>query len=211
MVTERENSCLAVSRHAARLFLERGVAGTSGDDIAAAAGLSKRTVWRYFRSKENCVEPLFLASHSGFLAKLKRWPREASIEAHLHECFRLDRKTPQEISDEVLIVRLIAIMPNEPALRGVWLMSCHETEEQMVAIIADRLDRSVNDFEVRLCAATVVAAIRIVDETISIAAITRSQKFTLEDVVDQMAKALRAASTLPICDPVVPDVFGRKP
>ena len=43
---------LDVSRHACALFWERGVSGTSGDDIAAAAGLSTRTIWRYFRSKE---------------------------------------------------------------------------------------------------------------------------------------------------------------
>ena len=208
MPIDRDAARLAVARHAARLFLEKGTASASGDEIAAAAGLSTRTVWRHFRTKETCVEPLFTASHRGFLAKLRRWPREASIETHLAECFRLDRKSAQEIADEVLIVRLIAIMDEEPALRGVWLMSCHETEAAMVEIVADRLDRSVKDFEVRLCAATVVAAIRVVDETISIAAIRHGQTFTMADVVEQMAKTLRAASTLPICDPQVPNPFG---
>ncbi|QZN98967.1 hypothetical protein [Chenggangzhangella methanolivorans] len=164
-----------------------------------------------FRTKESCVDPLFSASHRGFLEKLKRWPREATIEAHLRECFRLDAKTQQEIADEVLIVRLIAVMPEEPDLRSVWLMSCQETEDALIAIVADRLDRSVKDFDVRLCAATMVAAIRIVDETISVAAIRHKQTFTLEDVVEQMAKAIRAASTLPICDPVIPNVFGGRP
>ena len=44
MSPDQDNFVLAVSRHAARLFLERGVHGASGDDIAKAAGLSKRTV-----------------------------------------------------------------------------------------------------------------------------------------------------------------------
>lgn len=208
MVDQREDARLEVARHAARLFLERGVSGASGDDIAEAAGLSKRTVWRYFRTKESAVEPLFVSSHRGFIAKLKSWPRAATMEDHLRECFRLDRKTKHEIADEILIVRLIAIMPEEPDLRAVWLMSCHQTEEAMIAIVAERLDRSVNDFDIRLCAAAVVAAIRVVDETISIAAVRYAQKFTMDDVVEQMAKAIRAASTLPICDPVVPNVFG---
>ncbi|RYE73640.1 MAG: TetR family transcriptional regulator, partial [Hyphomicrobiales bacterium] len=55
----RENTRLELSRHAARLFLERGVADTTGDDIAAAAGVATRTLWRHFRSKESAVEPLF--------------------------------------------------------------------------------------------------------------------------------------------------------
>src|SRR5688500_16121626 len=56
--TKQAQARLTVSRLACALFWERGVAGTSGDDIAAAAGLSTRTIWRYFRSKESCVEPV---------------------------------------------------------------------------------------------------------------------------------------------------------
>src|SRR5690349_5137704 len=70
---------LAVSRHACALFWERGVAGTSGDDIAAAAGLSTRTIWRYFRSKEACVEPLLAKSVQRFIGVLDRWPPELSL------------------------------------------------------------------------------------------------------------------------------------
>src|ERR1043165_5259685 len=37
---------------AARVFLERGYPGTSVDDIAAEAGVSKRTVYNVFDDKE---------------------------------------------------------------------------------------------------------------------------------------------------------------
>ena len=47
-----------ISRHAVRLFTEQGVAATSGEQIAQAAGVSERTFWRYFPHKESCVEPL---------------------------------------------------------------------------------------------------------------------------------------------------------
>ena len=194
---------LAVSRHAARLFLEHGVAGTSGDDIAAAAGLSKRTIWRYFRTKESCVEPLFSASALKFSSLLREWPRTVSIETFLQQRLGSGEQAPQDIADDVLAVRLIALLPQEPALRCAWLMSCQVGEEELIEIIADRLVRSVNDPEVRLCAATVMAAIRVVDETVSMAAIKHGQTFTMEDVVDRLANAIRTASTLPICDPVV--------
>lgn len=45
MNDKQEQARIAVSRIACALFWERGVAGTSGDDIAAAAGLSTRTIW----------------------------------------------------------------------------------------------------------------------------------------------------------------------
>ena len=204
MSLEREDARLTVSRLAAKLFLERGVAGTSGDDIAEAAGLSKRTVWRYFRSKEACAEPLFSVSSLRFASVLREWPLDVSIEDHLHAAIRPLDQTPQEIADDVLAVRLIALLPAEPALRTAWLMSCHLGEEQLLDVVARRAGRSAIDFDVRLCAAAVIAAVRVVDEDISIAAITHGRKFTLPEVIDQLAKAIRTASTLPICDPVEP-------
>lgn len=202
MAIEREDARLAVSRNAAKLFLERGVAGTSGDDIAAASGLSKRTVWRYFRSKESCVEPLFSVSALRFTSVLRQWPRNTSIEIYLHAAIQPDEQTPQEIADDLLAVRLIALLPEEPALRTAWLMSCHVAEEELVEIISQRLNRPANHFDIRLCAATIMAAIRVIDEDISTAAIKQSQAFTLAEVIDRLASAIRTASTLPICDPI---------
>jgi len=182
--------------------VERGVASTSGDDIAAAAGLSKRTVWRYFRNKESCVEPLFDATSLRFIAMLRDWPRMASIEDWLKACLDVKR-APADLADDVLAVRLLAMLPDEPDLRASWLMATQRAEDALVAIVADRLERSIKDIEVRLCAATVMAAIRVVDETISIAAVQQRQTFTTQDVIDRLARAIRVASTLPICDPVV--------
>lgn len=203
MPDEHDDARLAVSRHAARLFLERGVRGTTGDEIAAAAGLSTRTIWRYFGTKENCVAPLFSTSSLRFTAKLRAWPRNASIEEYLHRAFGEESKTPAEIADELLVTRLVAMLPEEPALRAAYLMSAQAGEEDLADIVADRLLRSAKDPEVRLCAATVMAAIRILDETISTAVIRDGQTFTREDTIDRVGRAIRAASTLPICDPVV--------
>jgi len=199
----QDEARLEVSRHAARLFVERGISGTSGDDIAAAAGLSKRTVWRYFRNKESCVEPLFDATSLRFIGMLRNWPRAESIETWLQTCLGSEQRLPAELSDDVLAVRLLALLPDEPALRCAWLMSSQRGEEQLAAIVAERLERSPRDIEVRLCAATVMAAIRVVDESISIAAVRHHQAFTIQDVIDRLARAIRAASTLPICDPVI--------
>lgn len=203
MTSMQADARLAVSRHAARLFVERGIAGTSGDDLAQAAGLSKRTIWRYFRNKESCVEPLFDASSLRFIGMLRDWPPTASIETWLQECLAGEQRSPADLDDDVLAVRLLALLPDEPALRCAWLMSTQRGEEQLAAIVAERLERSPRDVEVRLCAATVMAAIRVVDETISIAAVRHHQAFTMQDVIDRLARAIRAASTLPICDPVI--------
>lgn len=203
----REDARLDVSRHAARLFIERGVANTTGDDIAAAARISTRTVWRYFGAKENCVEPLFLLSTVRFVTALRKWPRETSIEDMVHASYGPEKQSAQDTADDILAVLLLAKLPEEPALRAAWLMANSYGEPALIEIIADRLDRSINDFEVKLCAATVMAAIRIVDETVSLAAIKHGQKFTTDEINDHLAQTIRKASTLPICDPVAPKIW----
>ncbi|MET3892670.1 AcrR family transcriptional regulator [Bosea sp. OAE506] len=203
----RENTRLDLARHAARLFLSQGVADTTGDEIAAAAGVATRTLWRHFRSKESAVEPLFAQSSLRFAAILRRWPRHLSIEELFAAHLGPDRQAAEDTADDILVVRLLARLPDEPALRSAWLMSCHISEEHLIEIIAERLDRPSGEFDVRLCAATVTAAIRIVDETVSLAAVKHGLKTTTAEVNAYLAQAIRQASTLPFCDPVTPRIW----
>ncbi len=202
--TIREGAHIEVARSAARLFLEKGVAGTTGDEIAEAAGISKRTLWRYFRTKESCIEPLFALTSQRFAAKLRNWPLETSVERFLEISYDFSKIEKQELEDGALVVRLIAGLEEEPALLEPWFMSTRSTEEHMAQVIASRLELSPKDFEVRLCAATVAAAMRIVDETVSRAAVKYGQVPTLAETNDRLAQAIRRASTLPFCDPVTP-------
>ncbi|MBX9907510.1 MAG: TetR/AcrR family transcriptional regulator [Beijerinckiaceae bacterium] len=203
----RENTRLDLARHAARLFLSKGVADTTGDEIAAAAGVATRTLWRHFRSKESAVEPLFAQSSLRFAAILRRWPRNLSIEELFAANLGPDNQAAEDTADDILVVRLLARLPEEPALRSAWLMSCQIGEEHLIEIIAERLDRPSGEFEVRLCAATVTAAIRIVDETVSLAAVKHGLKTTTAEVNAHLAQAIRRASTLPFCDPVTPRIW----
>ncbi len=200
--SKTEEARLAVSRHAADLFWRHGVDGTSGDAIAEAAGLSKRTVWRYFRSKEACVEPLLLATELRFVGMLRAWPRDVSIETYLHATMSSFVEGEQAVRDGVAAARIVALLPREPALRAAWLMACSQAEMEFAEIVAARLGRSPEEFEIKLCAATAMAALRVVDEDISAAAINNGQRFELAEVTDRLATAIRAASTLPICDPI---------
>ena len=52
----------AISEAAAALFLERGYQGTSMDDIAAAAHVSKQTVYTHYADKETLLRALVLAN-----------------------------------------------------------------------------------------------------------------------------------------------------
>lgn len=201
---------LAIAREAARLFLDRGVAATSGDDIARAVGVSTRTVWRHFRNKESCVAPVLAVSIARFARIMRAWPLGSSLEDHLRGAMPLDGETQQTIADGSLAVRLVALAATEPDIRTVWLDAYHQFEADFLPIIGERCNRSTQDFDVRLCAATIAAAIRVVDETVSGAAIRGERSYTPDDLVEIMASAIRDAATLPICDPVSRATFGAR-
>jgi AcrR family transcriptional regulator len=197
-----EEARLDVSRHAARLFWEKGFDATSGDDIAAAAGISTRTVWRYFRSKEACVEPVLKVSELRFAALLKQWPKTESIDTFLARSMTAFASDDAFIRDSIAAVRILAILHREPALRSAWLMACHAAEMELVGVIAGRVSRAAEDFDVRLCAASVTAAMRLVDEEISSAVINDGLRVSSEDATARIISAIRAGATLPICDAV---------
>ncbi|MGV0642132.1 TetR/AcrR family transcriptional regulator [Mycolicibacterium sp. XJ879] len=193
---------LEVSRHACRLFWERGVTGTSGDDIAAAAGLSTRTVWRYFRSKESCVEPLLARSADRFVAILHRWPHDLSLAEHLAAEIVSQPLGPQEIADEFSAMRIATMTESEPALRTAYLMVHDRMEQGFIPVVADRLNLKENDLTVRLCAAAVTGAFRVVDEDVSRAVIVEGEAVTQEQTLALIDRAIRDATNGRLGGPV---------
>jgi AcrR family transcriptional regulator len=74
----RAETRTAIVRAATGLFLERGVTGTSVDDIAAGAGIARRTFFLYFPSKEDVLFH-YLEGHVGRAAGvLDTLPADAS-------------------------------------------------------------------------------------------------------------------------------------
>lgn len=199
---KQDQARLAVSRHACALFWERGVAGTSGDDIAAAAGLSTRTIWRYFRAKERCVEPVLEKSADRFIDILNRWPHEVSLAEHLAAEGISHPMAPEDVQDEISAMRIATMTMSEPALRTAYLMVHDRMEQGFIPVIADRLHLPVDDLTVRLCAAAVTGAFRVVDEDVSVAVIVDGKKVTEEQALALIDRAIRDATNGRLGGPV---------
>ena len=191
-----------MSRHAAALFWERGVSGTSGDDIAAAANLSTRTIWRYFRSKEACVEPLLAKSAHRFIGVLDRWPAELSLGQHMRADAIAHPFSEQDLADETAAMRIAAMSATEPALRTAYLMVHDEMERGFIPVIAKRLDLPAHDLTVRLCAAATTAALRVVDEDVSTAVVVDGRTFESQDILTLIDRAVLDATNGRIGAPV---------
>jgi AcrR family transcriptional regulator len=204
---DRHATRLTISREAARLFLERGVAGTSGDDIAAAVRMSTRTIWRHFRNKESCIEPVLSVSIARLARILQEWPLDVALEDHLRVAMPLDGEAAETIADGILAVHLVALVAKEPDIRTAWLNSYHQLEAALHPVVSARANRSTLDFDVRLCAATIVAAIRAVDESVSVAVVSGGRSYTPAELVDFLSEAVRKAAILPICDAISIDAY----
>ena len=187
----RERQRLEISREAIRLFRARGVAETTGEDIADAVGLSVRTLWRYFRSKESCVEPVLSQTTDAFAETLRRWPADRSLPDHLIADHRAsDRPEP---ADRDATLAVVALSRREPALRAIWLVVYERAEPVLAEVLAERLGRAADDLAVRVQAATLTAALRIATEDIA-AAVADGRPRTEEEGRARLSESVRAAT-----------------
>jgi AcrR family transcriptional regulator len=197
---------LEISREASRLFWEHGVAATSGDQIAEAVGLSTRTIWRHFRSKESCAEPIVTQGVSWEMSMLRSWPRDLSLEEHLAaETTRYGREAGDaERADDMLATKMILLAEREPAIRTAWLMACDQVEREMAEIIAVRLRLPADDLQVRLHAAAASAALRVINEDIGAALLEGTDPREFADAPERVARAVRNATGGAVGDPITP-------
>jgi AcrR family transcriptional regulator len=193
---------LAISRHAVRLFREQGVTETTGEQIARAAGVSERTLWRLFRAKEACVEPLLTISLDDFVAVLSSWPPRLELDEHLRAVYAVDRGTSPE--DTAAVLAVVRLTRDEPGLRAVWLVLHERAEPTIAAALATRLARPTDDLDIRLRAAAVNATLRVLTDelawTVADGSDGRAGEVTtaaLEHHRERLAETLRTLTRLP--------------
>lgn len=185
---QRERQRLEISRHAVRLFAEQGVAATSGEQIAQAAGVSERTLWRYFPHKESCVEPLLAQSVDAFCVVLRSWPAELELLDHLRAAYTpVTGPSPDDVEAVLDVIRLTH---GEPGLRAVYLMLHERAEKALAEELARRLGQSATALDVRVTAAAMTGVLRVATDDFARAAVGGATEGVLEDHRDQLARAL---------------------
>ena len=147
----------AIADAAISLFLAHGFDPVSVNDIAAAAEISKPTLFRYFPTKEDLVLHRF-ADHNGEAARVvrDREPGMSPVTA-LHRHFRagLDCCDPVTgLNDHPEVVAFHRLVFSTPSLAGRLAQYMLEDEEAL----ADALGPGI---EARLRAAQVLAVQRV--------------------------------------------------
>jgi len=86
-----------IQQTALRLFVEKGITGTTIRDLAAAAGIAEGTLYRHFDGKDQLARELFSENFTAFALELDRLQERhqgarAKLEAMIHQfCAFFDR------------------------------------------------------------------------------------------------------------------------
>ncbi|WDF43863.1 TetR family transcriptional regulator [Streptomyces sp. T12] len=150
---------LEIARAAVDLFVTQGVAATTGEQIGAAVGVSARTVWRYFPSKESCVRPLFSAGIDLIADCLRRWRPGQPLEELLDEELAVEGRLLAG-PDRATVGALVRLTRTEPGLRAIWLQTYDEAEPAFARALAERAGLPADDLRPTIQAATLNAALR---------------------------------------------------
>ncbi|MFB6847808.1 TetR/AcrR family transcriptional regulator [Streptomyces sp. NPDC056373] len=156
----RAETRMEIAEEAVRLFVAAGVTATTAEDIAAAAGVSTRTLWRYFRSKEECVRPLLTTGLEMLTEHLRDWRGQCPLAEAIASLPRDDGTGPRAES----LRDLVRLCRDEPGLRAVWLEAHYDAEATFAALIADRTGRPAGDLAVRMEAGMLNTALRVAVE-----------------------------------------------
>ncbi|QES47120.1 TetR family transcriptional regulator [Streptomyces venezuelae] len=156
----RETKKLRTRRHLAatalELFLERGFEAVSVADVAAAAEVSKPTLFRYFPTKEDLVLDRF-ADHQDEAARIVRARPEGVTPVralHRHFLEALGNRDPitglNDVPDVIAFQRLVYSSP------GLAARIAHYTDRE-VELLAEVLEAEYGDpFAARLAACHLV-------------------------------------------------------
>jgi AcrR family transcriptional regulator len=130
----------AISEAAIALFLERGYDAVSVAEIAAAAEVSKRTLFAYFPSKDDLVLHRF-ADHEDEPARVVRGrePDESPLDAlHRHLRTALANRDPiSGLCDVPQVVAFYRLILDTPTLSGAVLQYQARGEDALASALLD--------------------------------------------------------------------------
>lgn len=186
-LTERRRDSLRmeIAQSAMRLFADHGVAATTSRQIADAVGISTRTLWRHFPSKESCVRPLLASGLDAAVEYLRHWPHDVRLMDFLASS-HASGSLPAGDRDVLELVRMVR---TEPALRTVWLQAHDDALPVLADLLAERSGHSADDLRIRVHAGVLNAALRVAAE-----AYASNTAATDEELVEYLRIALEAAA-----------------
>jgi len=148
----------AIQEHALRLFVEKGYDATTVDEIAAAAGVSHMTFFRYFPRKEAVVE---YDEYDPLLEELiaVRPPEEPPLTA-LHNAIRGGLEEIVATDRDALLQRTRLVL-NNPVLRSRSVIAQDATRDLFARALARRAGLPEPDLAATVQASAALGAVGV--------------------------------------------------
>jgi mycofactocin system transcriptional regulator len=130
-----------VQRVALALFAERGFEETTLDEVAAAVGVSRRTLFRYYPSKNDIVWGEFSEQLEGLRAHLA----DAEADEPLMEVVRRAVVAFNDYGDQDELRIRMRLITSVPALQGHSMLRYRDWCDVVAEFVAARLGGRVDD------------------------------------------------------------------
>jgi AcrR family transcriptional regulator len=180
-----------IAEAAGQLFLERGYAATTVQDIARDADVSPRTFFRYFPCKEDVITAIASASMDDVIEHLAGHDAGESLESVLKATFAA--VLGPAIDDPDAARAFQRMLRDTPALRGRWLEEQRRNRDRLAEELRPWFDDSSSAIARHLAAG---AALLAIDEVMTFWADDPSLRDPL-GLLDQALQILNGPSIFP--------------
>ncbi|AKJ06957.1 Transcriptional regulator, TetR family [Archangium gephyra] len=153
----RDQAMLEASRAVIGLFLRERTSDFSVKELAAHAGLSERTFYRYFPRKEDAIRPAVDASLASIVSNVRAAPRGKTVPEALVEALGQSLAEESAMSWE----NLLSVLNETESLRAVWLQILTDAEVALARVAAERLGIAPDSQRARLAGAVLATAGRL--------------------------------------------------
>jgi len=127
------------------LFLEHGYDETTVDQIAAAAGMSKRTFFRYFPSKDDLVIGKYDLFGDRMAEALDARPADEPVWESLRRVFDITLDYVQDDGQRARNDAMEHIVQSTPQLTARYLEKLQRVQALLIGRVAERLALSATD------------------------------------------------------------------
>jgi AcrR family transcriptional regulator len=130
-----------------RLFVSQGYVETTIDQIAAAADVGRRTVFRHFPTKEAILFDHFVVRRDHAVHRLRERPMEEPPLVSLHAVLR---ELCDEGYDRQLLAQIRTVLATDPGLVGEEIaLLIRDFERNLVAALEDRIGKQRSQLQLR--------------------------------------------------------------
>jgi AcrR family transcriptional regulator len=173
---------LEIASSALELFVRDGYDAVRPEAIAAEAGVSLRTFYRYFQAKDEVLSPIVTRGTETLAARFAARPPAETLAEAFAAAFR-EMGPPDRPPNATKLIRLFT---DVPVLRARWLADLRTIESVFAMVVKQRTPTPLSDADAELTGALLATALRIALER-AVSADATAAAAVLDEILARLA------------------------